>query len=102
MQIAGGGVRIDGERVTDKGVSVPVGATVVAQVGKRKVRLRHNYLKIILQKVLTDDFCSVECEPPKRSENRRKRIKSANRLIFNNLQPIGVKCSGTGINPEGF
>ncbi|MBW8329566.1 MAG: tyrosine--tRNA ligase [Thiobacillus sp.] len=35
-QIAGGGVRIDGERVVDKGVSVPVGATVVAQVGKRK------------------------------------------------------------------
>lgn len=35
-QIAGGGVRLDGERVTDKGVSVPVGATVVAQVGKRK------------------------------------------------------------------
>ena len=35
-QIAGGGVRLDGERVADKGVSVPVGATVVAQVGKRK------------------------------------------------------------------
>jgi tyrosyl-tRNA synthetase len=35
-QIAGGGVKLDGERVTDKGVSVPVGATVVAQVGKRK------------------------------------------------------------------
>jgi tyrosyl-tRNA synthetase len=35
-QIAGGGVRIDGERVADKGVAVPVGATVVAQVGKRK------------------------------------------------------------------
>jgi tyrosyl-tRNA synthetase len=35
-QIAGGGVRLDGERVVDKGVSVPVGATVVAQVGKRK------------------------------------------------------------------
>jgi tyrosyl-tRNA synthetase len=35
-QIAGGGVRLDGERVMDKGVSVPVGATVVAQVGKRK------------------------------------------------------------------
>lgn len=35
-QIAGGGVRLDGERVSDKGVSVPVGATVVAQVGKRK------------------------------------------------------------------
>lgn len=35
-QIAGGGVRLDGERVADKGVSVPLGATVVAQVGKRK------------------------------------------------------------------
>jgi tyrosyl-tRNA synthetase len=35
-QIAGGGVRLDGERVGDKGVSVAVGATVVAQVGKRK------------------------------------------------------------------
>ncbi|MBW8307057.1 MAG: tyrosine--tRNA ligase [Thiobacillus sp.] len=35
-QIAGGGVRLDGERVADKGMSVAVGATVVAQVGKRK------------------------------------------------------------------
>ncbi|MEW6118451.1 MAG: tyrosine--tRNA ligase [Pseudomonadota bacterium] len=35
-QIAGGGVKLDGERVVDKGLSVPVGATVVAQVGKRK------------------------------------------------------------------
>jgi tyrosyl-tRNA synthetase len=35
-QIAGGGVKLDGERVADKGASVPVGATVVAQVGKRK------------------------------------------------------------------
>jgi tyrosyl-tRNA synthetase len=35
-QIAGGGVRLDGERVADKAVSVPAGATVVAQVGKRK------------------------------------------------------------------
>jgi tyrosyl-tRNA synthetase len=35
-QIAGGGVKVDGERVMDKGMSVPVGATVVAQVGKRK------------------------------------------------------------------
>lgn len=35
-QIAGGGVRLDGERVADKSVAVPVGATVVAQVGKRK------------------------------------------------------------------
>lgn len=35
-QIAGGGVRIDGERVVDKGVVVLLGATVVAQVGKRR------------------------------------------------------------------
>ena len=35
-QIAGGGVKLDGERVTDKGVAVPIGATVIAQVGKRK------------------------------------------------------------------
>ncbi len=35
-QIAGGGVKLDGERVQDKGVSVPAGATVVVQVGKRK------------------------------------------------------------------
>lgn len=35
-QIAGGGVRLNGERVADKGVAVPVGACVVAQVGKRK------------------------------------------------------------------
>jgi tyrosyl-tRNA synthetase len=35
-QIAGGGVKLDGERVADKGVAVPVGTTVVAQVGKRK------------------------------------------------------------------
>lgn len=35
-QIAAGGVRLDGERVADKGASVPAGATVVAQVGKRK------------------------------------------------------------------
>jgi len=35
-QIAGGGVKLDGERVADKGMVVPVGATVVAQVGKRK------------------------------------------------------------------
>ena len=35
-QIAGGGVKLNGDRVMDKGVSVPVGATVVAQVGKRK------------------------------------------------------------------
>ncbi|MFO7543198.1 MAG: tyrosine--tRNA ligase [Thiobacillus sp.] len=35
-QIAGGGVRLDGDRVADKGVAVPVGASVVAQVGKRK------------------------------------------------------------------
>jgi tyrosyl-tRNA synthetase len=35
-QIAGGGVRLDGERVADKGLAVSVGTTVVAQVGKRK------------------------------------------------------------------
>jgi len=35
-QIAGGGVRLDGERVVDKGMVVPFGATVVAQVGKRR------------------------------------------------------------------
>jgi tyrosyl-tRNA synthetase len=35
-QIAGGGVRLDGERVVDKGMVVPSGATVVAQVGKRR------------------------------------------------------------------
>ncbi len=35
-QIAGGGVRLDGERVADKGVIVSVGTTVVAQVGKRR------------------------------------------------------------------
>ncbi|MHB1052445.1 MAG: tyrosine--tRNA ligase [Thiobacillus sp.] len=35
-QIAGGGVRIDGERVVDKSAVVLRGATVVAQVGKRR------------------------------------------------------------------
>lgn len=35
-QIAGGGVKLDGERVNDKSASVPSGVTVVAQVGKRK------------------------------------------------------------------
>ncbi|MDP1764449.1 MAG: tyrosine--tRNA ligase, partial [Sediminibacterium sp.] len=35
-QIAGGGVRIDGERVVDKSAIVLLGATVVAQVGKRR------------------------------------------------------------------
>ncbi|MGV8992045.1 MAG: tyrosine--tRNA ligase [Thiobacillus sp.] len=35
-QIAGGGVRIDGERVVDKSAVVLLGATVVAQVGKRR------------------------------------------------------------------
>ncbi|OZA30403.1 MAG: tyrosine--tRNA ligase [Hydrogenophilales bacterium 17-61-9] len=35
-QIAGGGVRLDGERVVDKGMLVLPGATVVAQVGKRR------------------------------------------------------------------
>ena len=35
-QIAGGGVKLDGEKITDKGQTVPRGATVVAQVGKRR------------------------------------------------------------------
>ena len=35
-QIAGGGAKLDGERVADKGVVVPSGATVIVQVGKRK------------------------------------------------------------------
>jgi tyrosyl-tRNA synthetase len=35
-QIAGGGVRLDGERVADKGLVVFFGVTIVAQVGKRK------------------------------------------------------------------
>ncbi|HWT53177.1 MAG TPA: tyrosine--tRNA ligase [Rhodocyclaceae bacterium] len=35
-QIEGGGVRIDGERVSDKGLQLLAGATVVLQVGKRK------------------------------------------------------------------
>ncbi len=35
-QIAGGGVRLDGERVVDKGMVVQSGAIVVAQVGKRR------------------------------------------------------------------
>ena len=35
-QIDGGGVKLDGERVTDKSVTVSAGATIVAQVGKRK------------------------------------------------------------------
>ncbi|MDP1923957.1 MAG: tyrosine--tRNA ligase [Thiobacillus sp.] len=35
-QIAGGGVRLDGERVVDKGMLVLSGATVIAQVGKRR------------------------------------------------------------------
>ncbi|NCS64554.1 MAG: tyrosine--tRNA ligase [Hydrogenophilales bacterium CG03_land_8_20_14_0_80_62_28] len=35
-QIEGGGVRLDGEKVGDKGLVVAKGATVVAQVGKRK------------------------------------------------------------------
>jgi tyrosyl-tRNA synthetase len=34
--IANGGVRIDGEKVADKGLVVPVGAIAVVQVGKRK------------------------------------------------------------------
>jgi tyrosyl-tRNA synthetase len=35
-QIEGGGVRLDGEKVSDKGLVVAKGCTVVAQVGKRK------------------------------------------------------------------
>ena len=35
-QIAGGGVRLDGEKVSDKGLAVAKGTSVVAQVGKRK------------------------------------------------------------------
>ncbi|HYP67697.1 MAG TPA: tyrosine--tRNA ligase [Thiobacillaceae bacterium] len=35
-QIAGGGVRLDGEKVSDKGLLLTRGASVVAQVGKRK------------------------------------------------------------------
>jgi tyrosyl-tRNA synthetase len=35
-QIAGGGVKLDGERVIDKSMAIPIGATVIAQVGKRK------------------------------------------------------------------
>jgi tyrosyl-tRNA synthetase len=35
-QIAGGGVRLDGEKVSDKGLALVKGTSVVAQVGKRK------------------------------------------------------------------
>jgi tyrosyl-tRNA synthetase len=35
-QIAGGGVRLDSEKVSDKGLLITKGSTVVAQVGKRK------------------------------------------------------------------
>jgi tyrosyl-tRNA synthetase len=38
-QIAGGGVRLDGEKVSDKGLLIAKGSTVVAQVGKRKTDL---------------------------------------------------------------
>jgi tyrosyl-tRNA synthetase len=34
--IDGGGVRINGERVSDKGLVLPAGNTIVMQVGKRK------------------------------------------------------------------
>jgi len=34
--IEGGGVRIDGDKVADKGLQLKAGATVVMQVGKRK------------------------------------------------------------------
>ncbi len=35
-QIAGGGVRVDGEKISDKGLLIAPGRSVVAQVGKRK------------------------------------------------------------------
>ncbi|MBI5936986.1 MAG: tyrosine--tRNA ligase [Betaproteobacteria bacterium] len=35
-QIAGGGVKLDGQKVSDKGLMVAKGSTVVAQIGKRK------------------------------------------------------------------
>ncbi len=35
-QIAAGGARLDGHKITDKALVVPAGATVVAQVGKRR------------------------------------------------------------------
>jgi len=35
-QIAGGGVRLDGEKISDKGLVLRAGTSVVAQVGKRK------------------------------------------------------------------
>jgi tyrosyl-tRNA synthetase len=31
-----GGVRVDGQKVADKGLRLPAGATYVLQVGKRK------------------------------------------------------------------
>ena len=34
--IEGGGVRLNGEKVADKGLLLPAGETVVLQVGKRK------------------------------------------------------------------
>ena len=34
--IAQGGIRMDAEKVTDKGLLIPIGAVVVVQVGKRK------------------------------------------------------------------
>ena len=34
--IAGRGLKVDGEVVADKGVTVPAGATVVVQAGKRR------------------------------------------------------------------
>ena len=34
--IAQGGVKLDGEKVSDKALKLPKGAAVVAQVGKRK------------------------------------------------------------------
>ena len=41
--IAGGGVKMDGERVSDRGLMVPKGANVVLQVGKRR------YARVVLQ-----------------------------------------------------
>src|SRR5690606_35373110 len=35
-QIEGGGVRINGEKVSDKGLQIAAGETLVLQVGKRK------------------------------------------------------------------
>ena len=39
--IAGGGVKLDGEKVSDKGLLLKKGATVVAQIGKRRYARIH-------------------------------------------------------------